>query len=302
MFIATKPVIAVLTLKAIDNALERDQGAAFRRELKIALPLAEDVYREETDVFRSHLGASIIGKECARELWYTFHWSAIVRHSGRMLRLFNRGHMEEPRFVALMRMIGCEVWQHASNGSQFRTASHMDHFGGSLDCVVRGIPDDPYRPLLGEFKTHSSKSFEKLQTKGVRESKFAHYVQMQIYMGGLNLERAIYLAVNKDNDELYPELVNFDQETFRKYSERGREIIFLNKTPPRINSSPGWYACKFCDFRQQCHFGEPLARNCRTCIYSKPQEKGEWFCSRHGTKLTKSDQLAGCPDYNTRAE
>jgi hypothetical protein len=299
MFTPNKPVRAFLTLAKIDNALEADQGAAFRKELKKVLPLAEDLYREESDPFRSHLGASVIGKECSRELWYIFHWAHIVKHPGRMLRLFNRGHMEEPRFVALMRMIGCEVWQHATDGSQFKVNNDFGHFGGSIDCVVRGIPDDPTQPLLSEFKTHSDKSFSKLEKEGLRVSKFTHYVQMQIYMGGLSLKRGLYLAVDKDNDELYAELVDFDEDTYRQYTDRAEKIMLATTPPQKVNESPGWYGCKFCDFRRQCHHGEQLHVNCRTCRYSKPQTKGAWYCTRHEAILSKSDQFNGCPDHDS---
>ncbi len=38
--------------------------------------------------FRSHLGASLIGKECERAIWFDFRWVTRARHPGRLLRLF----------------------------------------------------------------------------------------------------------------------------------------------------------------------------------------------------------------------
>lgn len=58
---------------------------------------------------RAHLGASVIGRECARELWYGFRWAHYKRHDGRMLRLFQRGHLEEGRIIEYLEGIGATV-------------------------------------------------------------------------------------------------------------------------------------------------------------------------------------------------
>jgi len=56
--------LATKTLAAIDAAIEADQGAAYRQHLKNVLPHIGDAYRGvEESPFRSHMGASIIGRE-----------------------------------------------------------------------------------------------------------------------------------------------------------------------------------------------------------------------------------------------
>lgn len=304
------PRIASQTLATISAMLERDQGAAFRQHLRRLMPLAEDAYRDEEGAFRSHLGASLIGRECARELWYSFRWVTKPRFDGRLIRLFNRGHLEEPRMVALLLMIGCTVWQFDENGQQFRIKGHKGHFGGGMDGVVLGIPEIPDEPVVAEFKTHNDKSFQKLKGEGVREAKFEHYVQMQTYMGKNDLRWAIYLATNKNDDELYAELVAFDQGTYNKFQERAAAIIDAVEPPPRINNSPGWYKCKFCTHAPVCHGAAMPERNCRTCRWSTPIEDGKWICEnptvvaaaeaqcwKDPIELDKESQLHGCANY-----
>lgn len=58
---------------------------------------------------RSHLGASLIGDDCQRKLWYQFRWITISHPEPRLKRLFNRGHLEEDRFIDYLRGIGCIV-------------------------------------------------------------------------------------------------------------------------------------------------------------------------------------------------
>ena len=65
---------------------------------------------------RWHLGASIIGNPCSRYLWFIFRWALHEKFTGRMQRLFNRGHREEARFIEWLRGIGFEVWDTNANG------------------------------------------------------------------------------------------------------------------------------------------------------------------------------------------
>lgn len=272
--------LATLTLDLINQKLEVDQGATFRGFLGELIPTAGDAYSTKEDPYRDHLGASLIGKECARELWYSFRWFSQQQFEGRILRLFNRGHLEEPRFVALLKMIGCQVWQFTEDGKQFRIHGHNGHFGGSLDAVILGIPEMPDEPVLGEFKTHSSKSFEKLKADGVLKAKWEHFIQMQIYMGKMNLRWALYLAVNKNDDDIYGELIQFDQLQYQRYLDRSISIVDSRTPPPRINENPSWFKCKFCNVREICHEKAEPAKNCRTCKWSSPTINSEWLCSQ----------------------
>ncbi len=62
---------------------------------------------------RNHLGGSELGKECWRQLWYKFRWVKLEKPDGRVRRLFNVGHMAEPRFISYLRGIGFEVKEFA---------------------------------------------------------------------------------------------------------------------------------------------------------------------------------------------
>src|SRR5574340_720247 len=146
--------IADKTLQAINDALHADQGASYRVWFAKVLPHMKDAYSGDTFPFRPHLGASLIGNTCARQIWYGFRWVKAPRFDGRMIRLFNRGHLEEARFIALLLMIRCEVYQQDANGKQFRISHADGHVGGSGDGVVVGLPELGKIPALCEFKTH----------------------------------------------------------------------------------------------------------------------------------------------------
>jgi hypothetical protein len=256
---------------------------------------------------RKHLGASVIGEECMRKSYYIFRWAKKEAFGGRMLRLFGRGHLEEPRFMAYLRGIGCEVWETNPNdidpktgqARQWRVTDLEGHFGGSLDGVGRGIPDlPPNTPFLIEAKTHNDKSFKDLLEKGVMGSKWKHFVQAQMYMHKKNLKWCLYMAVNKNDDDLYLELIPYNEDEAVRQLEKGRRIIFEPEIPPRISEKANWFKCTFCSFREICHYREVPEINCRTCIWAQPAAGGTWVCGRHdGAQRSEIQDQRGCNQH-----
>jgi hypothetical protein len=295
----TKPVLATKLLKKIDSMIKADQGAAFRQLLEPLIPKMEDAYRGGGSPYRSHLGVSLIGRECARDLWYGFRWAKKPTFPGRILRLFNRGHLEEARFIALLQMVGCQVWYETEDGGQFRLSDFGGHFGSSLDGVVRGVPDLPEdATAYAEFKTSSDSMFKKVKKTGLQDAKPEHFTQMQICMRKFDLLYGLYVVVNKNDDTLYAEIIELDTNHADSFIERGRSIIFTDEAPLRINTSPTWFKCKMCDKKDICHGTAKPDINCRTCAHSTPLLDGTWACARGNANiLVKDETYIGCPDH-----
>lgn len=310
--------------------------------------------------FRGHLGASMIGRKCSRELWYGFRWAAKPKFSGRLLRLFNRGHLEEFRFIGYLESLGFEVraysqrllyceeadsyaavdWDKEFDASftdvsnqpahieiannlgveleQWRISDANGHFGGSLDGELhlldgQWVPDIPsyaeHGPGLCEFKTHNTKSFTFLvQTHreaveagngecALRKAKPEHWEQMQTYMGKRGLRWGLYLAVNKNDDDLYAEVIWLDPSRWQENVRKAESIIFSPHPPNRIGKHPSWYDCKFCDYQKICFYGEPLERHCRTCINVTPVGNGQWHCRAWDAIIPSDYILKGCDNY-----
>ena len=249
---------------------------------------------------RPHLGASLIGHACERYLWMTFRWVDSKKFPGRMLRLFETGSLAEARFVANLKRIGVEVHDTTPDGKQWRVTGLGGHFGGSMDGAARGFPEAPKTWAVIEFKTHNDKSFNELVKKQVQAGKPQHYAQMQVYMGETGMERAMYMAVNKNTDELYAEWVHFDPVEFAKLKARAERVIRASEPPLRVSNDPSWFVCKMCDFSEHCHGDKAPAVNCRTCANSTPEADGDarWSCAEkpHDT-LPIEKQRVGCKQH-----
>lgn len=240
---------------------------------------------------RAHLGASQLGHPCERYLWLNFRWAVSEKFSGRMLRLFRRGHNEEATIISDLRSIGIDV-----RGTQTRV-SFGSHVSGSADGVaLSGVPEAPTKPHLLEFKTSSKKAFDDLVKKGVEASKFQHFIQMQVYMLGLDLDRALYVTICKDNDEIYTERVRLDKALAQKYVARGQRIALDDRMPPPLSTDPTWFECRFCPAHGFCHKAEtPTQFSCRTCAHSTAKDDNTWRCEKHDADdIPIAFQRKGC--------
>lgn len=235
---------------------------------------------------RGYLGASIIGHECDRYLWYTFRGCVKRNFDGRLYRLFETGDLEEARFVKELRAIGCEVHDRDEKGEQFAVSAIGGHFSGHMDGCARGIPGAEKSWHVLEFKTHNAKSFDKLKADGVQKSKPMHYAQMQVYMGIGGMERALYLAACKNTDELYAERVRFSASDCHHLLQRAERIIKAQAPPERVAGRNDDFRCRFCDAYPLCwgtgEIAVPLPRKtCKTCCHATPLTKTEggiWSC------------------------
>lgn len=302
------------------------------------------------DGFRWHLGASLIGGECWRAIWYGFRWCFVatyvnaqgVSHKGRMGRLFNRGHLEEQRFVEWLRGIGFTVeefdissklyynpptgtysleesydqpdaiWVDVSDSSQhvaaakkkgverkqFRISDVNGHFGGSTDGKVwfharyGNMP-----PMLCEFKTSGEKAFEKLKKDGVKIAKPTHFAQMCSYGRRFGLQYCLYMAINKNNDEIHLEIVELDFAHADHNTQKAARIINSPTPPPKISQNSAYITCKQCDYAPICHGRGPYEKNCRSCTFAQPVENGEWFCHKFQNIIPRDFIPKGCDQH-----
>lgn len=256
---------------------------------------------------RSHLGASLIGRECKRYLWYVFRWCLHEKTTGRQQRLFNRGHREEARFIEWLEGIGFKVWfenrDEAPNEKgeypQYRISDVMGHFGGSLDGIA--VLPERYgieEPVLLEFKTNGTGAgFNKLADDGMPIAKPEHFAQTSTYGKKYNFRYCVYLNINKNDDSLHVEVVKLNHGLGEQMIMKAEQIILSQTPPARLSDNPTFHKCGYCHLKDVCHKGAVVEVNCRSCAFARPVENAEWFCEVHNGNIPKEFIPTACPSY-----
>lgn len=309
--------------------------------------LADDVHnaistngifeRDKEFPFRHHLGASLLGHNCDRFLWFSFRWAREPSHSARIQRLFERGRTEELKIIDLLRKTGlvisttvpelCENLQlpvqlssidvmknyglhifkpmHIDEHTQIK-ANFPPHLGGSMDGIIH-VPAN-YVGTYGYFmpievKTHNHKSFTSVikNKESTRWNKPQHYVQGNAYAVQTGCTHFMYAAENKNTDELYLRDETASSSTATLNITRGVQIV-QQDSPLKLHKTTEVWQCNMCDYKPMCkskHY-HLLARNCRTCVNASPTEDGAWTCLAQMTTIVKETEIeraATCADY-----
>jgi hypothetical protein len=223
--------------------------------MKAAIKAAQDTRR------RDYLGASLIGNECARQIWYEYNGFERPPFEAETLMNFEDGHRTEDLTAARLRMVpGIELWTHDENGEQFGFKALGGKFSGHCDGVIRGLKQATKALHIWEAKCSAQKKFsefqnckakfgEKLALKNWNQNYFA---QAQLYMHYLNIDRhymTVALAGGRDYDSCRTE---YQPEVAQFYIDRADSIISAREPPSRINEKPDFFLCRFCNFKEIC--------------------------------------------------
>lgn len=275
----------------LDTVAGRDELAE-----QIHSDIDEWCQKQYDDGPRSHLGASIIGHKCERYLWFSFHWMYYQVFDGRMQRVFQRGHLEEERVIQWLRGIGFTIKQvDVQEDSQQRIVFAEGHGGGSLDGTAQlPIRYGHFGPILIEIKTQKDKKFSLLQGKGVQKEKPMHFVQASVYGRGKGLQYCLYVAVNKEDDDLNIELIELDWGLADAEISKAESIINSRFAPRRIHENASFFECKYCPAVGVCHLNAPVPKNCRSCFHSEPINGSQWRCNKWNAVIPKLEIPKGC--------
>jgi hypothetical protein len=275
----------ITTLEAIDAAIEKANPASLGR---------------------TYLGGSQLGDECERKLWYSFFWAIENSFEPRTLRIFDRGHREEPSLIGYLEAAGIEVKDlDPKTKEQFAVSFAKGHGGGHFDGIMRGLPEAPDEWHIAEFKTSKNVRFKELivkdsktkKTRGVEVVKPVHFAQMQIYMHLADIKWAAYIVVNKDDDNLYFERVPYNETVALQLLAKADRIIGSDRPLAGISKDPSFFKCKWCDYQPVCQLEKPPAVNCRTCAHVSVEDKGKWSCATWNKQIPDDFMRKGCDKH-----
>jgi hypothetical protein len=234
------------------------------------------------------LRCSSLGHECDRRLWYAYHWAhAPERFPGRILRIFENGHVREAAIIDMLRRAGLTIAD-----AQAEVSFADGALTGHCDGVVRGVPEAPKKPHLLEIKTMNDKRWRTWRSQGVKVSDPKYWVQCQLYMHGLGLTRTLFVCENQDTREIEHQRIEYDQIAAEKLVARAERIARSEGPPARAYDKPDHWLCRQCPAQAVCWAGAEPLKNCRTCI---GWEDGR--CGRFVITVTVEQQRVGCEKF-----
>jgi len=219
--------------------------------------------REQQQAKRQYLGASRLGVSCERQLQYEYAGAPVdpdKGFSGRILRIFERGHRMEDAMVGWLRAAGFVLKTEGKDGQQFGFSVADGKLQGHCDGVFVGGPEGFAYPALWECKALGSKSWNDLAKKGLAVAKPIYHAQVVTYQAylGLHEHPAIFTAVDADSMEIYTELVPFDAALAQKMSDRAVTVIKATEAGellPRGFAQADHFECRFCSYAERCWGG-----------------------------------------------
>ena len=282
---ARLPDIIDPTLAAIDAALVAGRAKRSRASLS--------------------LGASSIGKPCARQLWYAFRWAT---RGGGMdaagVRRVEDGDRGERVMAARLRLVnGIELWAtDPATGRQYGAAWLGGHLKCYVDGVILGLIQAPKTPHVWEHKCVSEKRWRELAQLKAKHGEDAalqawddaYWAQAMLGMYGLGLDRHYLTVDTPGGRESQSVRTRLDEAAAEHLVRKAEEIVFSDRAPPRYSDDPDFWLCRFCNHRGACHGRDFAASNCRTCLHGEVRGEGGWRCALHERVLTPPEQEAGC--------
>ena len=209
---------------------------------------------------RDYLGASRLGVECERALQFEYAKAPVDYgrdFDGRMLRIFQRGHVMEDCMVTWLRGAGFELRTHQANGERFGFADANGRLRGHIDGVIVGGPDNLSYPALWENKCLGAKAWRDIESKGLAVSKPVYAAQVALYQAHLELHEhpAIFTAINADSMEIYVERVPFNAALAQQMTDRAVRVIGATEAGellPRRFHDATHFECRMCAWQDRC--------------------------------------------------
>lgn len=206
---------------------------------------------------RDYLGASAIGDECLRRIQFERLAAPSKPFSGKLRRIFERGHAGEALAVKWMQAAGFVLKRETGFGKPIGFSVAQDRFRGHVDGVITAGPlADLSYPCVWECKVLGAKGWGSVVKNGVAKShpKYADQIALyQLYMDLMS--PALLTVVNADSMELWHELVIFDPARAQDASDRAVRILQAldaGELLPRAADSPNYYPCTFCRHSDHC--------------------------------------------------
>lgn len=236
--------------------------------MKIEVPdlTLQRMYRAIEDAHvpdeRDYLGASIIGHDCIRFLYYTYNNYPREPFDAKTLMTFESGHRSEDLAAERLRLMpDVQLITHDENGDQYGFSDFDGKFKGHFDGGILGIAEAPKTWHIWEHKECNERKFKefcKLRNEHGYKNVLKiwnpiYYAQGQVYMHYTKLKRHFTTVSTMGGRDYLSCRTDYNKQHAEEYVRKAEMVINAEKPPQRLSDKPDFYKCRFCDFKDICH-------------------------------------------------
>lgn len=213
----------------------------------------DKVILSEKRLHRKYIGASSIGSECDRKLWYRFKGYP-EELSALALRRFEDGFSVEDRIINWIKQIdGIQLWDKDENGEQYGFSALDGRFKGHYDGVIKM---DGTTYMLEIKASTKLPELVKLKEKFpedmvLKEWNFEYYAQAMVYCHYANIKNHMLICADAGGRKLET-IITPSNNTFAEALTVKAERIADSVFPPEKNGTKNFWKCKMCPFYKEC--------------------------------------------------
>lgn len=248
--------------------------------------------------FCYYLDISSCGSDCDRKKWFQFHWALKEKHNADELSMKMMSYDAKSRIIDRLYNSGINVKKvdHRTDKKWSANCFH-GHVGGEVDAIIMsGLPDSPNKEHILFVESMSDSQFKDIGEKGILNHDKEKFRTIQVYMYLFGIERAFFIAENRNNGELFTDRIRLDKN-LAEIIIGGFESIIQSNTMPSAKTTS---ECDSCTYMTLCSKESCANKNCRTCLHSTAVmngNNGEWLCERYNQNVPKEYQSKGCDNH-----
>jgi len=244
----------------------------------------------------SKVGASGIGEECERKIFYRFRNVKREFFNAKAIKSAEEGNRLEDIYADRLRKLDF-IELHTINkqtNKQFMTEFCDGHFVGFADGVIKGLIESPKKWHIWEHKSKDEKYYNDLKklrdknpldhNKVLHDWNFDYYIQSQVLMLGLGVDRHFMTVSISGGREEISLRTKLDKSFAERIVQKAGRIIHATTVPAKISENPDFHKCKMCGFSDICHKGSEVEKSCGTCNAFRVVPRA-FFCDAMDCKI-----------------
>lgn len=204
---------------------------------------------------RGYIGASSIGNDCSRQIWYMGNGVKGLPWPVSTLLKFEDGHRTEQLIIDRLRLLPYIKVEGQQAGFD------LGYLKGHVDGIITGLCEAPHTPHILEVKAVDEVGFNKLkkavekhgEKNALKMWEPRYYYQAIIYMHCMSFTRHYLVCATAGGRDMQAIRTEAAPDVALGMIERAKRIANMKEPPERFSERPDNWQCRMCQYREICH-------------------------------------------------